>query len=277
RPLSRDEALGLWVAAGAGAVTAVLASELCRVRPAAEPVPRALLGSPAGEVFRHLVRMTDGPGHCPLKRAVAAALSSIDGPRTAAAARESARLLLEDLAPRRSSGPVAGGALLDLAFRLPVHTVGSLLGVPRRELDETAGWVSDFAGCLAPAADPAAVERGKVAAGHLLDRFRRPLQERDAGGGLLAALAGEAARAGLDDPDAVTANAVGFLFQAYEATAGLLGNTLRALAAPAAALAAVKADPGRLRDAVQEVLRHDPPVQNTRRFLARSGVVAGRA
>jgi hypothetical protein len=42
----RDDALGLWIVAGASAVTAALTSELCRVRPPAEPVPRALLGSP---------------------------------------------------------------------------------------------------------------------------------------------------------------------------------------------------------------------------------------
>jgi hypothetical protein len=45
RPLYRDAALDLWVASSADVVTAVMTSERCRVRPAAEPVPRALLGS----------------------------------------------------------------------------------------------------------------------------------------------------------------------------------------------------------------------------------------
>ena len=83
RPFYRDEALGLWVASSAAAVTAVLTSDLCRVRPPAEPVPRALLGSPAGDIFGHLVRMNDGPGHCPFKQAVSATLDSVD--RTQAA------------------------------------------------------------------------------------------------------------------------------------------------------------------------------------------------
>src|SRR5947199_320044 len=59
-PLYRDDALGLWVAASAAAVNAALTHGLCRVRPPAEPVPRALAGSPAGEIFGRLVRMTDG-------------------------------------------------------------------------------------------------------------------------------------------------------------------------------------------------------------------------
>ena len=53
-PLAWNATLGLWVAASAEAVTAVLTSELCRVRPTTEPVPRSLLGSPAADIFRHL-------------------------------------------------------------------------------------------------------------------------------------------------------------------------------------------------------------------------------
>src|SRR5213593_1263292 len=71
RPFHRDEALGLWIAASAAAVRAVLTSGLCRVRPAPEPVPRSLVGSPAADVFRLLVRMTDGPGQLQTKLAVA--------------------------------------------------------------------------------------------------------------------------------------------------------------------------------------------------------------
>ena len=72
RPLYRDASLGLWVAAGAAAVTSVLKSEAGRVRPPAEPVPRALVGTPAGEIFRHLVRMNDGANHLRLKPGVSA-------------------------------------------------------------------------------------------------------------------------------------------------------------------------------------------------------------
>jgi hypothetical protein len=50
RPLGFDETLGLWVAASAGAVTAVLTSDLCLVRPPAERVPKALVGSAGGAI-----------------------------------------------------------------------------------------------------------------------------------------------------------------------------------------------------------------------------------
>jgi cytochrome P450 len=265
KPVYRDETLGLWVASSAEAVTAVLNSDLCRVRPPAEPVPRALLGSPAAEIFRHLVRMNDGPGHDALKPAVSRALEAIDADRAAEQSATWARVLADE-SDRK-----------DFAFHLPVYVIGSLLGVPRAMLHQTGLWTGDFVGCLAPASSSERVERGKVAAGHLLDLFRSLLAGRQAGpaGGLLGVLEGEAKSAGCGDPDRILANGIGLLSQAYEATAGLIGNALLALASRRDVRRQVTADPGLFRNVVQEVLRYDPPIQNTRRFLARSGMVAG--
>ncbi|MDP3829255.1 MAG: cytochrome P450, partial [Polaromonas sp.] len=63
RPLFFDRHLGLWVASSHAAVSAALAHPALRVRPPAEPVPPALQGRAAGEVFAQLVRMTDGSFH----------------------------------------------------------------------------------------------------------------------------------------------------------------------------------------------------------------------
>ena len=52
RPFYKDELQGYWVASSAEAVTAALMSDRLRVRPPGEPVPPALRGSPAGEIFR---------------------------------------------------------------------------------------------------------------------------------------------------------------------------------------------------------------------------------
>src|SRR5215470_16292467 len=77
RPFHRNEALGLWVAADAETVTAVLASEACRVRPPTEPVPRAIKGSAAGNLFGRLVRMNDGDGQHRMKAAIGTALAAL--------------------------------------------------------------------------------------------------------------------------------------------------------------------------------------------------------
>jgi cytochrome P450 len=255
RPIYRDDALGLWVAASAEAVTAVLTSDLCRVRPPAEPVPRAIVGSPAGEIFRHLARMTDGPGHASCKHAVAATLGSFGAAETAAASREWARRLADELRPADAAEGLAG-----FHFRLPVYTTASLLGVPTDELGTVFSWTSDLVAALAPASTAPRVERGQVAAVSLLELFRA-LGPGDGDVG---------------DEDIIVANRIGLLIQSHDATAGLIGNTLVALGRHPDIRERLAADPDLLPAVLLEVLRHDPPVQNTRRFLARDGVVAGQ-
>ena len=267
RPLHRDAALGLWVAASAEAVTGVLRSDLCRVRPPAEPVPKALVGSPAGDLFARLVRMNDGIAHLRLKPAISGTLQTMDMGRAAEASRMWARLLAEELRPATD---LAG--LTEFAFRLSPHVVGTLLGIPRDRLGETATLVAEFVRGLAPSSAPAEIERAKEAAARLTALGRGLLDDARAEDGLMARLA----RHGRD-VEAVVANGIGLLSQAYEATAGLIGNTLLALGREPVALERVGASPGALRGVVRETLRHDPPVQNTRRFVAVAGEVAGRA
>jgi cytochrome P450 len=269
-PFYRDEALGLWVAASADAVTAVLASPLGRVRPAAEPVPTALLGSPAADIFGRLVRMSDGPGHGAMKQAVAAALESIDATRARAHADRWARTLAAEIDPRSSPAQ-----LDDFALALSTHVIASLLPVPDQALRHTERCVGQYVGCLSPGGDVGRVERGKGAAGDLMELVRSLLTAPETSG-LLSVLSREAKRAGCEDSGAIAANAIGFMTQAYEATAGLIGNTLLALAVRPELSARIETDPARLDDVIREVLRHDPPVQNTRRFVAADGLVAGR-
>lgn len=268
RPMYRDQSVGLWVASSAATVTAVLTSDICRVRPPLEPVPRTIAGSPAGEIFRHLVRMNDGENHCPFKRAIVATLGTIEPARLAAVAREQAKALDARFAPQRG-----GEGLTRFLFTLPVQVIASLLGVPEADFEDVATWVNRFVIAISPIATPGDIDAGKAAAGQLLDLFRG-LFER-APDTLLGTLAAEARRVGRSD-DSIIGNGVGFLSQTYEATAGLIGNTLLALAAHEAVQSAVRAEPGLLGSVIQEVLRYDPPTQSTRRFVAEEGTVAGQ-
>lgn len=275
RPLYRDDALGLWVASSAEAVTAVMSSDLCGVRPAMEPVPEVLLGSPAADIFRHLIRMNDGPGHGPLNQAIGTALRSFDASRVIESSRTCAAFIYDDeTVPARD--PVG---TTDFALRLPVYVIGNLLGLPAGKLRETAAWIGDFVHCLAPTSKPEQIAHGKRAAAHLLNLFRAllaaPATTKDQD--LLAVFVQEAGGAGRVDADVIAANAIGLLAQTYEATAGLIGNTLLALARYDDVRARVSTDPELLAHVIREVLRYDPPVQNTRRFLHRDRTVAGQA
>jgi len=139
-------------------------------------------------------------------------------------------------------------------------------------------WMSDFVRCLAPGSLPRQVEQGKVAASQLLDLLHAVLrmQEAEHVPGGLRSLMHEANLAGYTDREVAIANGIGLLSQAYEATAGLLGNTLLACAQHWEIYEQILADSDRLPLVIQEILRYDPPIQNTRRYLADDGMVAGK-
>jgi cytochrome P450 len=242
-PIYRDDALGLWVVSSAAAVTAALTSEVCRVRPAGEPVPAALVGSAAGELFARLVRMNDGTTHAILKPRVSAVLAAFDGTLVLEHARRHARALAER------------GGIGHLIVRLPVYVLASLLGVADERLEDATRWTADLARCFAPGPTSAHVAAGALAARELC--------------ALLAAR-------GRDGDDVAVANGVGFLFQSYDATAGLIGNTLVALGRYPEVFARVMRDAELIAAVVREVVRFDAPVQNTRRFLAHDSMVASR-
>jgi cytochrome P450 len=255
-----DQRLKLWIAASAGAVSTVLQHPACRVRPAAEPVPAAIAGGSAGQVFGALVRMNDGERHAAPKLVLQRALAGLD--LAVAHARASGL-----------AGALPAGALSAWMFAVPVQTVASLLGFPDAHLVQVAAWMSDFVACLSPLSSAEQIEGAHGAALALLERFKALLQAFDACAlrqdSLLASVLAEADAAGWDNAHAILANLVGLLSQTYEATAGLIGNTVLALmrepelaVLPAAVL-------------VQSVMRTDPPIQNTRRYTAQDIDIAG--
>jgi cytochrome P450 len=263
RPLYFDDALNLWVASSGETVNAVLHSDLCRVRPPSEPVPRAIKDSAMGEVFARLIRMNDGLKHCPFKGVVSATLDAVDEAR----ASERAAFWAQRLAREVVSGT---RALPSFGLELPVFIVGDLLGVPLETLPRVASWTRDFVRGIAPNADAQHLERGNAAAKGLLEVLQKIL-ENDAAG-----LLSELARAA-HDRDTVLANGIGLLMQSLEATAGLIGNSLVALKRQPTLVESILYQPSLLSAFVAEVSRFDPSVQNTRRFVARDGVIAGRA
>jgi cytochrome P450 len=238
-PLFHDDGLGLWVAATAEVIGEALRHPALRVRPLQEPVPRALAGTPAGEVFAHLVRMTDGEFHARHKPQVERAARRHSIEDVAAAAAQATASLMR-----------ASDANAFLAA-VPVRSMAILLGVPEPSLDRTTQWVADFVKALGANPSAEVVARANEAALTLMAQ-------------------GEAE--GLDATAA--ANRIAFMQQSLDATAGLIGNSvLRLLRQPQSMPEASDLDVWRAL--VTEVTRSDPPVHNTRRFAAQDLTLAG--
>lgn len=251
RPFAHDPESGLYVAAGAAAVEAVLADPACRVRPPSEPVPPGIVGTPAGDVFGRLVRMTDGPLQTRLKRVVADALATVDETR------------VRDLA---AGAAVDATDWSDVLFGVPTRVVAALCGLDAGPSKQAARLVGDFVRCIPAAATAQDQSAAAEAARGLLDLLGPRLQADDEG--LLGELVRAATGAGWAQTAPLLANAVGLLSQTYDATAGLIGNTLLASGREGAV--------GDLPAFVDEVARYDAPVQNTRRFTVADTRIAGQ-
>jgi cytochrome P450 len=88
---------------------------------------------------------------------------------------------------------------------------------------------------------------------------------------MLDALRNALAAEGHEDVELAIANAIGLLFQAHDATAGLIGNTLvRLVREPSIARTRES-----VRRLVAEVARLDPAVHNTRRYALRDVCLGG--
>jgi cytochrome P450 len=258
-PLAWNDRLGLWVASRADVVEQVLqAHGALRVRPAAEPVPRAIVGSAAGEVFAQLVRMNDGPAHAAQRPALQRALAGLDLDAVHAAALQVAQRV------------PAAQPLSDMLFSLPVQSVAHLLGFGDEALPQVERWMRDFVACLSPLSTAEQLQQASAAAGALMTRFEALVAGTAPRHGSLlhSVVTGSAAPS-----RALLANLVGLLSQTCDATAGLLGNSLVALVREPA-LRGPCARPG-LQAIVEETARHDPSVHNTRRFAAEPLTLAG--
>ncbi|MFD0305222.1 cytochrome P450 [Streptomyces sp. NPDC127119] len=250
RPFGYDADSGLWVAAGAAAVSEVLTHPACLVRPSNEPVPRGVLDTPAGDVFGELVRMIDGAPQARRKHVLHKALNTVTEKRVIALAAEQASEATD---------------WRDLQFGVPARVMAAVLGLGGDVPAQAARLIGEFVRCVPASATAEDQAAAAAAAARLLELLGPYLRAR--GGGLIGELVRLAARDGWRETAPLLANVIGLLSQTYDATAGLVGNTLLALAR--------HGRPDDLAAFVDEVLRHDAPIQNTRRFVADATALVG--
>ncbi|MBN6210104.1 cytochrome P450 [Ralstonia flatus] len=253
RPFFFDATLGWWVAAGGEAVDAVLGSAACRVRPAEEPVPKAVAATPTGAFFGRLVRQIDGPDHSTRKAKVMAALGRLDVSALASRAQRQARATLPDAASLDTALDA------DAHFRVPLATMAQTLLGDHADAPACQADIAAYLAALGPGASAGVVAQADAAVGRLQQRFAdAPFAGSD------------------DDNDADIANLAALLAQTYDACAGLLGNCIVALSRHAELTARLRAQPLAIEPFVREVLRRDAPVQNTRRFVAHDIALLGQ-
>jgi cytochrome P450 len=217
--------------------------------------------------------VVDPPDHTRFRRLVSRAFT----PRATAAfepvVQRTADALLDALELR--------GGTVDLvetyAAQLPVLVIADLLGVPVERREDFLRWGAAAAATLDPGLSfgrYVAAERAlRAMHGFLREHFER--LRREPADDLVSRLVG------LPDDEALTerelhATVMLLLGAGFETTVNLLGNGVVLLDAHRDQRKALIADPAGWDRAVEEVLRHDSPVQITGRTAKADAVVAGR-
>jgi cytochrome P450 len=209
---------------------------------------------------------TDPPEHTALRRLVSRAFT----PRRVADLEPAIRALSSEyLDGLRSSA--AADLIVDYAGPLPMDVISRLLGVPDGDQEQLRGWSDALLHRdegdkdVTPAGIEAAYQLYKYFAAFVADRRADPGAD-DLAAALVAA---ENEGEHLTDDQVV-----GFLFlliiAGNETTTKLLGNCLLALQRFPGERAKVIADPRRIPDAVEEILRFEGSTQAMARTLTRA-------
>jgi cytochrome P450 len=221
------------------------------------------LGLPPGRLHDLMdtwMMSIDGPEHSRVRRLC----SHVFTPRAVEALRpEIQRVtdrLLDAMAARPPGEPV--DVVAALAFPLPMEVVRLLFGAPADEWDARVVPLFTDPNPLGP----------MVALADYFERDVIPRRRRQPGDDLFSGLV----RGDLDDEELV-ANAVLLVTAGFETTECLLANAVLCLLRDADQRALFLADPrGRARNAVEEVLRFEPPALSTTRQTLKDVEVAGR-
>jgi cytochrome P450 len=221
--------------------------------------------------FSRWLLATDPPDHTRLRSAVARAFT----PKQIAAYEPLVGSVVDELlSDLADSGDVD---IVDaFTTKLPIQLIAELLGLPgdRREwLHQASREVGDMVEPFT-ALDAAAIsERFAELDAYFLELIEQRRQHP--GDDVISALASE------DDgpvlaPDEIVAMIVFLLFAGHETVTGMLGNAVVALAAFPEQRALLRNDPGLIDNAVEELLRFDPPLQMAGRQMT-ADVVIGAA
>jgi cytochrome P450 len=287
-PLSRGvlDGLPVWVVTGYDDVRRLLvdpnlSNDPRNAGPAARAVPWIQAGSETG-LTRHMLRL-DPPEHTRLRCLVGRAFTA----RRVEALRPRAQEITDDLVSRLL--PVGQAELMsDFALPLPFTVLGELLGVPEDGRAEFLHWANIYAGVNEGDLDrrPEAVAWIKDYLDQLIGRSSARRATGPEGGSLLDGLIAIRDEGERLSHDELLSLAFLLLIAGYETTAALIGNGTLALLHHPDQLAALRSDvlrsdvlrsdvlrsdvlrsdvlrsdPGRLRPAIEELLRYDPPVK----------------
>jgi cytochrome P450 len=167
--------------------------------------------------------------------------------------------------------------MADYALPIPIDVIAAILGVDHGRLVEFRDWSEGIIQTLNPMRTPdetahmTASSRalGDYMTAAMADRRREPADDL-----ITDMVTLQAAGADLDDMD-VAINLMALLVGGNLTTTDLIGNAARLFMLNPGELAKLRAEPGLIGAAVEEVLRYEPPVDVTARIASRDMQING--
>ena len=283
-PLLRDlrergrierDVVGVWLISHHADVSAGLRSSRLSREPWRSPVYRQyrpfLADSTLERTTEHWMLFNDPPKHTRLRRLVNGAFK----PPVIAALRERITALTDELLaalPGRGEFELMAG----FAQQLPVRVICDVLGLPPADFAQTKLWSDALAMIVEPvvrreqrlAAGRAAEEMVSYLRGHIAAR-RAGSRHDDLLTLLVAAQDGE----GQLSDDELLGNLILLFVAGHETTTNLIGNGLVTLLRHPDELARLRAEPARMADAVEEMLRYEGSVTMVSRLTVETHAI----
>src|SRR6266567_239130 len=213
---------------------------------------------------------TDPPDHTRLRKLVNRAFTGRAVAQMRPRIEEIANRLADAMATKGACGTTVD--LIDeFAFPLPMTVICELLGVPDGERDDFRAWSNTMLSVSAPQERIVAAEAVREYLARLVgDKAVHP------GDDMLSAIVQAAEEGDALSPGEVISMASLLMVAGHETTVNLIGNGVLALLRHPDQLAAVRADPSLIPNAVEEFLRVEGPVNlATMRYTSEPVELAG--
>lgn len=213
----------------------------------------------------------DDPDHTRVRTIVAEAFLK----RVARAQPLIARIIDErlDLLAQRDSFD----AINDYAAQIPIRVLGALMGAEEAWFDDLKAWTEAGQVAFDPTKSAEAEQLALEGRRGILSYFRDLMARRKAepADDLVSDLLAAKAKGAAIEDNEILHNLFALLVAGHLTTADLIGNGIYLLLTHDAARKAIADDPTRIVQAVEEILRYEPPISFTARFAKQGGEIGG--
>jgi pimeloyl-[acyl-carrier protein] synthase len=276
-PVHWDPCLHAWVVTRYADVVTVLHDFSAERTPTPERLASMGLGelSPIAKVMVKQMLFMDPPAHTRIRKLASYAFT----PQRVAALREHIGEVVENLLDAVAS---RGGMdiIADLAVPLPYTITAEMLGVPIKDAAQLKEWSQDFAEMLGnfqlnPERATHVRSSVEAMANYFRDAFQRT--KKHPRPGLIQSFLESDVDGDRFTEEEMIANTIVTMVGGQETTTNLIGNGMLTLLRYPSEMKLLLDDPSLLPSALEEMLRYEPPSQQTARLAPRDLQLGGKS